>query len=210
MRCRWSITGFEAGEGARQLRSRAFQRWQSDRLLQLDEIEASHIAVGGTGRGRRFATTQINHGYAVLLLSQFQGFCRDLHDESIHHFVQAISPPLVRTTIERLLSQGRKLDQGNPNPDNIGNDFNRFGLTFWPEVLSKHKLAVVWKNRLSILCDWRNAIAHQDFDPRKVHDIRSLTLGHVRDWRIACQRLANLFDEVMSEHLLKVTATSPW
>ena len=27
--------------------------------------------------------------------------------------------------------QNRKLNQGNPNPGNLGSDFNRFGLVFW-------------------------------------------------------------------------------
>ncbi len=33
-----------------------------------------------------------------------------------------------------MLTQGRKLDSGNPNPGNLGSDFNRFGLDFWAVV----------------------------------------------------------------------------
>jgi len=55
--------------------------------MALDEIEAAHASVGGTGPGRRYATQQINQAYALLIASQFQGFCHDLHTESgLHRF----------------------------------------------------------------------------------------------------------------------------
>src|ERR1700682_173538 len=60
------------------------------RRLELDEIVEAHRAVGGSGRGRRHATEQVNHAYAVLLSSQFQGFCRDLHSECARHIVQQV------------------------------------------------------------------------------------------------------------------------
>ena len=63
--------------------SLSLQHWNAVRLPRLDEIERAHSSVGGTGPGRRYATQQINHAYAVLLSSQFQGFCRDLHTESV-------------------------------------------------------------------------------------------------------------------------------
>ena len=55
-------------------------------------MEAAHRSVGGTARGRRFATEQINHAYAVLLASQFQGFARDLHSECADRLAKAIAP----------------------------------------------------------------------------------------------------------------------
>ena len=59
----------------------------TSRRRALDEIEAAHASVGGTGPGRRYATQQINQAYAVLLASQFQGYCRDLHTESVAHLM---------------------------------------------------------------------------------------------------------------------------
>ena len=49
--------------------------------------EAVHANVGGTERGRRYATQQINRAYAVQLASEFQGFCRDLYSECMDHVV---------------------------------------------------------------------------------------------------------------------------
>lgn len=50
----------------------ALLEWQAGRAAALDEIEAAHRAIGGTGPGRRYATRQINFAYAVLLASQFR------------------------------------------------------------------------------------------------------------------------------------------
>jgi hypothetical protein len=68
--------------------SLSWQQWVTTRARDLDDIEAAHRSVGGTVRGRRFATEQINHAYAVLLASQFQSFCRDLHTECVHFLNQ--------------------------------------------------------------------------------------------------------------------------
>lgn len=191
-------------------RSYAYQHWIGDRKERLDEIEASHAALGGTERGRRFATLQINQTYAVMLSSQFQGFCRDLHDECADHLVVSLSPQMLQTAIERLLVQGRKLDVGNPNPGNLGSDFNRFGVAFWPEVQQRDNKGQLWKERLEELTDWRNAIAHQSFDPQKLHGISTLTLKHVKQWRSACNGLARTFDSVMCDFIHSVTNNRPW
>ena len=57
----------------------------------LDEIAGADAAVGGAARGRRYATQQINRAYAVLLASEFQGFCRDLHSECVDHVLTVIA-----------------------------------------------------------------------------------------------------------------------
>jgi hypothetical protein len=181
-----------------------------ERAQRLDEIETSHAAVGGTARGRRFTTLQINQSYAVMLTSQFQGFCRDMHDECVVHFVAALSPSTLQTTIKKLLEQGRKLDMGNPNPGNLGSDFARFGIDFWPEVHARDKRGRIWQSRLEMLTDWKNAVAHQDFDPRRLHGIDTLTLEHVKQWRRACGALARVFDAVMRDYLSKVSGANPW
>jgi hypothetical protein len=195
------------------VRSSAYKQWKGERAQRLDEIEASHAAVGGTGPGRRFATLQINQSYAVMLTSQFQGFCRDLHDECVVHFVHfvaSLSPAKLETTITDLLKQGRKLDAGNPNPGNLGSDFGRFGIDFWSEVQGRDARGRIWQQRLGMLTDWRNAIAHQDFAPAKLHGIDTLALHHVRQWRNACNGLARIFDTVMHDYLGDLTGTAPW
>jgi hypothetical protein len=124
--------------------------------------------------------------------------------------VAALTPAVLQATIKRLLEQGRKLDAGNPNPGNLGSDFGRFGVGFWSAVQTRDARVPIWQGRVEILTDWRNAIAHQDFDPRKLHGIQTLTLQHVKQWRNACSGLARVFDTVMRSYLRDVTGTAPW
>ncbi len=63
--------------------SQAYRQWQHVRTREMDQLESAHTLLGGTARGRRYTTQQINRAYAVLLASQFQGFARDLHTESV-------------------------------------------------------------------------------------------------------------------------------
>lgn len=87
------------------------QRWQTTRVRELDEIEEAHRSIGGSGRGRRYATQQINHAYAMLLSSQFQGFCRDLHSESVDYLARATNPVELRAVLRAEFTLHRKLDR---------------------------------------------------------------------------------------------------
>jgi hypothetical protein len=179
------------------------------RKKALDEIESAHRSVGGTGRGRRFATQQINHAYAVLLSSQFQGFCRDLHDECVTHLVQSIASPRLQTALGASPVLDRKLNRGNANPHNIGQDYNRLGLLFWKELQKADPRTSSRRNHLEDLNKWRNAIAHQDFNS-SILGIATLQLRRVRGWRNACDGLSRGFDQLMRSHILAVAGTSPW
>jgi hypothetical protein len=190
--------------------SGSYYAWTTIRQSALDELEVAHRLVGGKGRGRRYATQQINQAYAVLLSSQFQGYCRDLHTECADYFVQSVPAGLLRTALRNVLVHNRKLKAGNPNPGNVGEDFNRFGLSFWAEVKNLDLRNQARLDRLENLNAWRNAIAHQDFDPAKLGGVTVLRLQHVREWRTACNQLARAFDEVMRFQLQAVNSVSPW
>src|SRR5579884_3163239 len=125
--------------------SLALQQWLTRRAKHLAEIEAAHRGVGGSGRGRRFRTEQINHAYTMLLSSQFQGFCRDLHSESANAILAHARSAAFRSILGPALKQGLKLSAGNPNPGNIGSDFGRFGLLLWTEAQSLNRRTVEWK-----------------------------------------------------------------
>jgi hypothetical protein len=189
--------------------STALETWITTRNAALDEIESAHRSVGGTGPGRRYATQQINQAYAMLLSSQFQGFCRELHTEFVDHFIGAIVPHTLHAPLWLEFMFARRLDKGNPSPGNIGADFNRLGIRFWDRVLVADPKCSDRKDRLEELNTWRNAIAHQDFDPA-ILGATTLQLSKVRQWRTACQALAGTFDEVMRVHLAAVTGSAPW
>lgn len=190
--------------------SSGLQTWTTQRQAALDEIENAHRSVGGAGRGRRYATQQINHAYAVLLSSQFQGFCRDLHFECVVHLTQNLTPAMLRGPLRTALLQNRSLDRGNPHPGAIGSDFNRLGLTFWDDVHSHDVRTPTRHDRLVELNRWRNAIAHQDFDPALLGGSTTLQLKTVQAWRSACRGLAISFDAVLRAHLESATGRNPW
>jgi hypothetical protein len=144
--------------------SNSFLQWRGVRAAVLDEIEAAHANVGGTERGRRYATQQINRAYAVLLSSEFQGFSRDLYSECMDHVV-ATAPAATQGVIRTQFLWGRSLDRRNPQAGGIGSDFGRFAIPFWDEVYDFHALNERRRELLDELIRWRNAIAHNDFDP---------------------------------------------
>lgn len=183
----------------------SYGRWITTRRSELDEIERAHTAIGGTGRGRRYATQQINHAYLVLLASQFQGYCRDLHTESVDYLVPGLTPQSFQGSIRELLTQNLQLKRSNAQRGSIGADFGRFGIDFWTEVKANDPRNEAGATQLEDLNKWRNAIAHQDFPSNA-----ALHLRHVRAWRQVCQRLARSFDEVMRHHLQNLTGSSPW
>jgi hypothetical protein len=193
------------------LPSAALQQWTTVRAAALDEIANAHRVVGGSGPGRRTLTQQINQAYAVLLSSQFQAFCRDLHTECAKRLAVAVHPVGLQQPLFLNAVYGRKLDAGNPNPGNIGADFNRLGLAFWPAVDASPPPRPQRKVLLEEVNVWRNAIAHQDFAPAMLRGGHAaLQLSQVQAWRKACDGLARSFDGVMDGHLLAVTGVAPW
>ena len=190
--------------------SKSLERWEKERAGELDELEAAHVAVGGSKRGRRFATQQVNHAYAVLLSSQFQGFSRDLHSECVDHIVQAAPASFFRQMLRQEFTLLRKLDKGNPSPENIAADFDRLGIGFWEAVIARDQRNQFRREMLRELNSWRNAIAHQHFDPVALGGTTTLHLDRVRSWRRVCGKLARDFDEVMRRHLAAVVGSAPW
>jgi hypothetical protein len=191
--------------------SLSLQKWFAERAGTLHDLESAHRSVRGSGPGARAATQQINQAYAVLLSAQFQGFCRDLHSECADYFVVTVTDPDLREMLHDNLVFGRKIDRGNPNAGNIGSDFNRFNVAFWPLVDAHRPQNPARKAALEELNGWRNAIAHQDFPAAMLKAGRpSLTLAQVQTWRKACDGLVRSFEEVMHGHLLTLTGTVPW
>jgi hypothetical protein len=187
--------------------SNSLINWQNVRQDALDQLEAAHATIGGSGPGRRYALQQINYAYAVILSSQFQGYCRDLHSECIDHIVNA-TPTNIQDFLRLEFLWNRTLDKGNPHPGGIGSDFNRLGISFWPAVKTLNKHNDPRKDLLEELVNWRNAIGHQDFSGVGGQPI--LHLERVKRWRRALKALALEFDRAMCDYLTMIIQASPW
>jgi hypothetical protein len=187
----------------------SFRHWRTVRRAALDLVQTAHTTVHGTGAGRREATRQINHGFAVLLAAEFQGYCRELHTEAVGHFVANL-PVAQQLTVSRALVLNRQLDRGNAHSGSLGSDFGRLGLNWWNAVDAVDPAGPTLRVALDELNAWRNAIAHNDFDPARLGGTIVLRLAAVRGWRRACNQLTRAFDVVLANHLTSVTGSAPW
>jgi hypothetical protein len=191
--------------------SRALAIWESTQQVELDRLDAAHLAVCRAGPGRRPPAQHVVDAYIVLLAAHFQQFCRDLHTEAVD--AVAASTPHVRL-IEAALLRGRQLDRGNATPGTLGSDFGRLGIDLWPVLGKRDRRTPVRRRRLEQLNVWRNAVAHRDFRlsssaQTAVAGTRR-SLAFARSCRASCQVLARQFDAVVESELRGLLGRPPW
>ena len=191
--------------------SDALVAWQTERMPRLQMVEADCLHLEALHAAVPNRVQEFIRSYAVLLSAEFQGFCRDLHDKCAESLVDSVNPPALQAVLRSQCRYGRKLDTGNPNPGNLGADFNRYLFEFWVEVLVVDPTNAARKARLqTFTVVWRNAIAHHDYDPAKLGGTPNLTIPQVRVWRTDCDVLAIAFDRTMRDQLQVTTGVSPW
>ena len=103
-------------------------------------------------------------------------------------------------------TQKLKLDHGNPNIDNIAEDFNRFGFDLLATARAEPAFAV-YRHHLVELNRWRNTVAHYGPIPA---GFPHLTLATVSAWRTSCDALATLLTEIMYNELRRLLKRVPW
>ena len=151
----------------------------------------------------------------VLLVAEFQGFCRDLHNEACTAFARAVGDGdgSLFDVVLKALTDGRGLDSGNPNLSTLQQDFGRLGLDLRGELRASHRFNIGRRRKLGQALDLRNAIAHSD--PRRLPDAASDTydvkLSQVKSWMWAMHMLANQMDIVVARHIANLTGgRQPW
>ena len=184
--------------------------WQTDRMRRLQDVEADCLHLETLHAADPDRVQQHIRSYAVLLSSEFQGFCRELHSECAQRFVDSVSPPALQALLWLQCVYGRKLDTGNLNPGNLGADFGRYEPDFWSRILALDPTHAARRHRLAMLNNWRNAIAHHDFNPADLGGTTTLAIVQVRNWLADCDVFAKAFDAVMRDRLLIVTGAVPW
>lgn len=196
----------------RSVPSDALIRWQNERCAVLDSLEAIHEQVTGKRRGRQTATEHLNLALFVRLAAEFQGFCRDLHDDAAICIADSLADDYGARIPVLLgaLVRNRKLDVGNAGPGNIGNDFAVLGMSLWPDVNARYRAwGPKWNQVLERLNDVRNAIAHSN--NAKLAEVKRhqpLTLATFRRWRGSLNSAATGFDKVVAAYLSYLTGKS--
>jgi hypothetical protein len=116
-----------------------------------------------------------------------------------------------RTAMREELLWNRQLDTRNATQATVAGDFGRLGLrNVWSQVdavLVNNDQRRRWLDELNT---WRNAIAHQSFDPAVLGGSTNLHLARVRCWRRGCGKLARSLDQVLRVYLQSVTGINPW
>ncbi len=187
--------------------------WDNTATARLDELEHVHADARGTGPGRRWGTEQLNRSLFVVLVAQFQTYCRDLHDEAIDVHVTAANPRQ-QEVLRTLLTQGRKLDVQNPQPAALGSDFGRLGFQLIPALKSKGADMEEALEKLELLVKFRNAVAHgneSELAALIVDGSIKATLTSYRGFRTTLKRLVGTMDRVVAAELASgLRIPPPW
>jgi hypothetical protein len=183
----------------------AWTEWTNDRMPRLAQVDA-HCAAQHAIAPVPLLADESLRGYVMLLSAHFQGFCRDLYTECSQKCAAAV-PPSLLATAQAQFASGLKLSNGNPNHDNIQEDFERFGLTI---DLSAHPSGGHARVRdLSALNKWRNKAAHHTPGPPPA-GVPPLTLAEIQRWRVSCDGLATALDDIMYNALTRILGAAPW
>src|SRR2546422_6654415 len=103
----------------------SLRQWATDRMLRLGEIDAQCAASLVLVPPQPNLIDENLRGYVLLLSAHFQGFCRELYSECALAVVSKVRPSL-RMLLQSQFTAHRKLDHGNPNVQNLREDFERF------------------------------------------------------------------------------------
>src|SRR6266849_1637503 len=106
--------------------SASLLRWRNDRMPRLTEVDTQCAASLALAPARLNLVEENLRGYVLLLSAHFQGFCRDLYTECAQIIVSRVRATL-RALIHAQFTAHRRLDHGNPNAQNLREDFKRFG-----------------------------------------------------------------------------------
>lgn len=167
----------------------------------------------GGRRGRQYATEHLNLALFVSLAAEFQGFCRNLHDEAADYIASQVGAPgdPVVVLFQSALTRSRNLDKGNAQPGSLGNDFYLLDIPLWPDLEARYPTRKAqWHMTLTKLNAARNAIAHRNDDQlAKVKGDQALNLSTFRKWRSSLNGAATGFDHVVGAYL-KDSASVGW
>jgi hypothetical protein len=143
-------------------------------------------------------------GYVLLLSAHFQGFCRDLHTECAQVVASKVRARL-QVLIQTQFTVHRKLEHGNPNLQNLREDFERFEFTL--DLGASDPANPARLTDLGVLNRWRNVAAHHG----KISTaLPPLGLPLLQTCRNSCDGLTTSLDTIMYNQLRRILRRAPW
>ncbi len=167
------------------------------------------------GRPPKAGTQQLNEALVLRVVTEFQGFVRDLLDMATIRIIRGAGcAPQYQPQLIAASTRDRMIDRGNPHLDAIVSDASRLGLAQLRNLLNAHNGhhaddVLALKN----LVEMRNALAHDNQDKLLALSRSGLrpTLGYVRSTQVVLSRHARALDRVVWDHLVGLfPAADPW
>jgi hypothetical protein len=194
--------------------SPALATWRSSRLPRLDRLLALHPDSAGSATDPAVAEV-CTHALVSRLASQFQGFCRDLHDDAVNAILDAVavSDEEMRGMLTNGLTVGRGLDRRSADPKTVDDDFARLGADQWVGLAAVRPEAVSsWREGLGALHRARNGVAHDDRDAIAAVAVAGwpVRVDTVRKWRNLLDDTAEGIDTVASKEISRLIGKNPW
>ncbi len=200
-------------------KSPAFAEWHALRRANVDELLRAHSLVGnvgpGSGRPPKAGTQQLNEALVLRVVTEFQGFVRDLLDLATIRMVRSSGCSFqYQAQLISAATRDRLIDRGNPHLDAIKRDAGRLGIPkLGSQLDSKNPRHATDAAALKDLVDLRNALAHDDQDKLLALSRSGVrpTIGYVRASQAVLGRHARALDRVMWDHLIGLfPAVDPW
>jgi len=202
--------------------SEPLRRWLLERRAAIDVLAGAHLQVAnvrGPGRPREIGRP-LAHAYLIRVVSEFQGFVRDLHDLATEKLVELSGVAAQhRTMLSAGLTAGRLIDRGNADLQSLRGDFLRLGVPGLAAAIARHDPAFLASGgsrgdqaSLQELIELRNALAHGNrlqlsaLRQRGVVD----TLSWARGRLPGLTRVARALDRVVWDHLHATFGRDPW
>jgi|GEM_PF-2853156 len=159
-------------------------------------------------------TQQVNEALVLRIVTEFQGYVRDLLDLAVATVVYGSGATRHRATLASAISSDRWIDRGNPHLDAVRKDAARLGIaSLGSQLLVKNPKHDGDARLLKELVELRNALAHDDRDKLRRLSRRGIrpTIGYVNVSQACLDRHARALDRVVWDHLKGLfPATDPW
>ncbi len=136
--------------------------WQTNRIPRLQNVEADCLHLEVLHAADPDRVQEYIRSYAVLLSSEFQGFCRNLHSECADRLVDSVHPVALRGILRSQCVYGRKLDGGNANAANLARGLQPLPL----RLLARCAGARPWPRTETTSTRYAERLAKRDRAPR--------------------------------------------